>query len=83
MPAYLNGEQKKMRENLYSKLRFEPLSVCLSVQDLPVEKYGDYYYFNRKILIFNMHLLTVVRRFLIRRFYSYKTVFSVLFNRKK
>ena len=34
-------------------------------------------------MIFNMHLLTDVSRFLIRRFYSYKTVFTVLFNRKK
>ncbi len=30
-----------------------------------------------------MHLLTVESRFLIRRFYSYMTVFTVLFNSKK
>ena len=34
-------------------------------------------------MIFNMHLLMDVSRFLIRRFYPNKTVFTVLFNIKK
>ena len=34
-------------------------------------------------MIFNMHLLMDLSRFLIRRFYPNKTVFTVLFNIKK
>jgi hypothetical protein len=47
-----------------------------------LEKYDEYHNFKRK-MIFHLHLLRVVSRLLIRRFYSYKTVYNDLFNRKK